>query len=112
MKRAAICLLAFALWSTGASAADKLTVAIGQREIWHGAPASLGTRAGIFQKHGLELEILYTEGAGQTLQPVISGNIDIGVAVRTRGVFGAYAKGAPVGLLGAAFPRGDACWDM
>src|SRR5215831_19105860 len=55
-------------WLSVASAfaADKLKVAIGQREIWHGSPASLGARAGIFQRHGIELEVLYTEGAGQT----------------------------------------------
>ena len=98
------------LVQASARAADNLKVAIGQREIWHGAPASLGTRAGIFQKHGLELEILYTEGAGQTLQPVISGNIDIGVAVGTLGVFGAYAKGAPVRIIGAESTGEDAYW--
>src|SRR5262249_52268005 len=84
-----------------AFAADALKVAIGQREIWHGSPASLGARAGIFHKHGLELEILYTEGAGQTMQPVITGNIDVGVAVGTLGVFGAYAKGGPIRIIGA-----------
>jgi NitT/TauT family transport system substrate-binding protein len=104
--------LAVAAWigGCGASAADKLTVAIGQREIWHGSPASLGTRAGIFQKHGLDLDILYTEGAGQTMQPVISGNIDIGVAVGTLGVFGAYAKGAPIRIIGAESTGEDAYW--
>jgi len=114
MKRA-ICtapVLAFATWIaiSTAFAADKLTVAIGQREIWHGAPASLGTRAGIFQKHGLELDILYTEGAGQTMQPVISGNIDIGISVGTLGVFGAYAKGAPIRIIGAESTGEDAYW--
>jgi NitT/TauT family transport system substrate-binding protein len=105
-------LLAFVTWIaiSAASAADKLAVAIGQREIWHGAPASLGTRAGIFQKHGLDLDILYTEGAGQTMQPVISGNIDIGVAVGTLGVFGAYAKGAPIRIIGAESTGEDAYW--
>jgi NitT/TauT family transport system substrate-binding protein len=104
--------LAFVTWIaiSAASAGDKLAVAIGQREIWHGAPASLGTRAGIFQKHGLDLDILYTEGAGQTMQPVISGNIDIGVAVGTLGVFGAYAKGAPIRIIGAESTGEDAYW--
>jgi ABC-type nitrate/sulfonate/bicarbonate transport system substrate-binding protein len=96
MKRpvctAQVLALATLIATSGALAADKLTVAIGQREIWHGAPASLGARAGIFQKHGLELEILYTEGAGQTMQPVISGNIDVGVAIGTFGVFGATRR--------------------
>jgi len=104
--------LALATWisMSGALAADKLTVAIGQREIWHGAPASLGARAGIFQKHGLELEILYTEGAGQTMQPVISGNIDVGVAIGTLGAFGAYSKGAPIRIIGAESTGEDAYW--
>jgi len=98
------------LSSAGAFGADALKVAIGQREIWHGSPASLGARAGLFQKHGLELEILYTEGAGQTMQPVISGNIDVGVAVGTLGVFGAYAKGAPIRIIGAESTGEDAYW--
>jgi NitT/TauT family transport system substrate-binding protein len=100
------------VWLSSASvlAADKVRVAIGQREIWHGAPVSLGARAGIFQKHGLELEILYTEGAGQTMQPVISGNIDVGVAIGTFGVFGAYAKGAPIRIIGAESTGEDAYW--
>jgi NitT/TauT family transport system substrate-binding protein len=104
--------LVVAVWNaiSGAVAADKITVAIGQREIWHGAPASLGARAGIFQKHGLDLDILYTEGAGQTMQPVISGNIDIGVAVGTLGAFGAYAKGAPIRIIGAESTGEDAYW--
>src|SRR6266849_8177891 len=107
-----IALILVVAWLSGASAsaADKLTVAIGQREIWHGSPASLGARAGIFRRHGLELAILYTEGAGQTMQPVISGNIDVGVAVGTLGVFGAYAKGAPIRIIGAESTGEDAYW--
>ena len=109
IARLAILLVAW-LSGTSAFAADTLKVAIGQREIWHGSPASLGARAGIFQRHGLELEILYTEGAGQTMQPVISGNIDVGVAIGTLGVFGAYAKGAPIRIIGAESTGEDAYW--
>src|SRR6266851_6068854 len=107
-----IALILVVAWLSGASAfaADTLKVAIGQREIWHGSPASLGARAGIFRRHGLELEILYTEGAGQTMQPVISGNIDIGISVGTLGVFGAYAKGAPIRIIGAESTGEDAYW--
>jgi len=59
---------------------------------------------------GHDLDILYTEGAGQTMQPVISGNIDIGVAVGTLGAFGAYAKGAPIRIIGAESTGEDAYW--
>jgi NitT/TauT family transport system substrate-binding protein len=104
--------VAFAVWlgAGSASAADALKLAIGQREIWHGSVASLGKRAGTFQKHGIELEILYTEGAGQTMQAVISGSVDIGVAVGTLGVMGAYAKGAPIRIIGAESTGEDAYW--
>jgi NitT/TauT family transport system substrate-binding protein len=80
---------------------DKLTLAIGQRGNWDTAVAELGQRAGIFKKHGLELELLYTQGGGETLQAVISGSAQIGVAAGTLGVFGAFAKGAPVRIIGA-----------
>jgi NitT/TauT family transport system substrate-binding protein len=93
-----------------APAADKLKLAIGQREIWHGAPAALGERAGIFRKHGLELELLFTSGAGETIQAVVSGSVDIGVAIGTFGVFSAYSKGAPIRVIGAESTGDDSYW--
>jgi NitT/TauT family transport system substrate-binding protein len=84
-----------------ASADDKLTLTIGQRGNWDTAISHLGVKAGIFKKHGLELELLYTSGSGETLQPVIAGSADIGVAVGTQGAMAAYAKGAPVRIIGA-----------
>jgi NitT/TauT family transport system substrate-binding protein len=76
-------------------------VAVGQRGNWDTAVAELGQKAGIFKKHGLELEILYTQGGGETQQAVISGSADVGVAAGTLGVLGAFSKGAPVRVLGA-----------
>ena len=112
MKRIATAVLAITtlLATTGADAADKLKLAIGQRGIWHGAPADLGMRGGIFPKHGLDLEILYTDGAGQTMQAVIAGSADIGVSVGTLGVLGAYAKGAPIRIIGSESIGEDAYW--
>ena len=79
-----------------AHAQDTLKLAIGQRGNWENAAPELGQQAGIFRKHGLALEILYTQGGGETQQAVISGSVDIGVGVGTTGVMGAFAKGAPV----------------
>src|ERR1700682_6164967 len=84
------------LASAGALAADTLKLAIGQRGNWENAAPELGQKAGFFRKHGLTLELLYTQGAGETMQAVISGSVDIGVGVGTAGVLSAYAKGAPV----------------
>jgi NitT/TauT family transport system substrate-binding protein len=84
-----------------ASAQDQLKLTIGQRGNWDTAIAHLGTKAGIFKKHGLELEMVYTSGSGETLQPVISGSVDLGLAVGTLGAISAFAKGAPVRIVAA-----------
>src|SRR2546423_11208074 len=88
--------LALILASAGAFAADTLKLAIGQRGNWENAAPELGQKAGFFNKQGLTLELLYTQGAGETLQAVISGSVDLGLGVGTAGVLGAFAQGAPV----------------
>src|SRR6476661_9732672 len=87
--------------AAGASADDKIKLAIGQRGNWDTSVSEVGQRAGIFKKHGLVLEILYTQGSGETQQPVISGNVDIGVAVGVMGTLSSFSKGAPVRVIGA-----------
>ncbi len=83
------------------TALDEMTMAVGQRGNWDTSIAELGQRSGIFAKHGLELEILYTQGGGETLQTVISGAVDVGVGPSVMAVLGAYGRGAPVRVLGA-----------
>ncbi len=83
-----------------ASAEDKLTLAIGQRGNWDTAVSELGQRAGIFKKYDLVLDILYTQGAGESQQAVLSRSADIGL-VGTLGAFSAYKKGAPVRIVAA-----------
>jgi NitT/TauT family transport system substrate-binding protein len=84
-----------------ASAQDTLKLAVGQRGNWDTSVSEIGQRAGIFKKHGLTLELLYTQGGGETQQAVISGSVEIGVAAGIMGVLGAYSKGAPVRIIGA-----------
>jgi NitT/TauT family transport system substrate-binding protein len=84
-----------------ALAQDKLKLAVGQRGNWDTSVSEVGQLAGIFKKHGLELEIVYTQGAGETQQAAISGSVDIGVAAGIMGVLSAYSKGAPVRIIGA-----------
>jgi NitT/TauT family transport system substrate-binding protein len=84
-----------------ASAQDQLKLTIGQRGNWDTAISDLGDKAGIFKKHRLQLEMLYTSGSGETLQPVIAASADIGIAVGTLGAIAAYGKGAPVRIVGA-----------
>ena len=84
-----------------ANSQDALKIAAGQRGNWDTSISEVGQRAGIFKKHGLTLEILWTQGAGETQQAVISGSVDIGVAAGIMGVLSAYSKGAPVRIFGA-----------
>src|SRR5438046_995609 len=84
-----------------ARAEDTLKLAAGQRGNWDTTIAEVGQRGGIFKKHGLSLEILYTQGGGETQQAVISGSVEIGVATGIMGVLSAYSKGAPVRIIGA-----------
>lgn len=90
-----------------AMAQDKLKLAIGQRGNWDTSVSEIGTRLGIFKKHNLELEMLYTQGGGETQQAVIAGSADIGVAAGIMGVLSAYSKGAPVRIIGAETTGGN-----
>lgn len=94
-----------------AQAQDVLRLAIGQRGNWDTSVSELGTRAGIFKKHGLELKILYTQGGGETQQAVISGSVEIGIAAGIMGVISAFGKNAPVRIIGAETTGGaDLFW--
>ena len=97
----ALALLAMVVAQGAAHAQDALKIAAGQRGNWDTAIAEVGQRAGIFKKHGLTLEILWTQGSGETQQAVISGSVDIGVAAGIMGVLSAFSKGAPVRIIGA-----------
>lgn len=85
--------------SPQAFADDTLKLAIGQRGLWDSSIAEAGQQTGIFKKHGLDVEVFYTSSGGETLQVVISGSSDIGIAAGTLGVLGAYAKGAPLRII-------------
>jgi len=116
----AIALLALVATSVGARAqetlkadtlkVDTLKVAIGQRGVYENSVSELGQGAGLFRKRGLALDILYTQGSGETQQAVISGAVDIGIGVGTSGALAAFAKGAPVRVIGATMRGAYEYW--
>jgi NitT/TauT family transport system substrate-binding protein len=102
MRASALALVAlFTL--TPARGEDQLKVAIGQINNWENQAPTLGQDAGIFKRHNLVLENVGTQGAGETLQPVIAGSADLGAGVGVAGVMRAFARGAPVRILLPAF---------
>ena len=100
-----------ALASQPAAAEDQLKVAMGQINNWENQSPTLGQDAGIFKKHGLVLEVVGTQGAGETIQAVISGSADIGGGVGVAGAMRAFSKGAPIRILAPMFTgTGDLYW--
>jgi NitT/TauT family transport system substrate-binding protein len=95
---------------SAARAEDQLKVAIGARGNWETAAAELGQNAGIFRKRGLVLDILYTQGSGETQQAVIAGAVGIGVGLGTASVMNAFAKGAPLRAIGNASTGSSEYW--
>ena len=107
MRNAVLGVLALVICASAASAEDKLTVAVGARGVGETFVAELGQNAGIFRKHGIALDILYTQGGGETQQVVISDSAQIGVANGFLGTLSAFAKGAPIRVIGSTFTGGS-----
>ena len=104
-------LAAVAFSAASARAEDQLKVAIGQINNWENQAPTLGQDAGIFKRHNLVLDNVGTQGAGETMQPVIAGSADLGAGVGVAGVIRAFSRGAPVRILLPAFTgTGDLFW--
>src|SRR5258708_20404308 len=103
--------LALLATSAPAHAQDTLKIAIGQINNWENQAPTLGQDAGIFKKYNLTIEAVGTQGAGETIQAVISGSADLGAGVGVAGAMRAFSKGAPVRVLLPAFTgTGDLYW--
>src|ERR1700746_964637 len=63
-----------------AAAEDVLKGAVPQRGSWDAGIPELGQRGGIFAKHGLKLDILYTSGGPESIQALIAGGVYIASA--------------------------------
>lgn len=91
-----------ALWSSiNAASSEPIRVIAAQRGNWETSISELGRDKGIFKKHNVEPEIIYTSGTGETLQLIVSGSADIGMSIGILGAMGAYSRGAPVKIVAA-----------
>jgi len=112
MSRAKLaCGLSALLLATGlhsaALAEDTLRVAAGLAGTWENSFSELGQNAGFFKRHGIALDVFYTQGAGETQQAVISGSADVGTGVGAFNTFGAFMKGAPIRVIAATHTGAD-----
>jgi NitT/TauT family transport system substrate-binding protein len=92
---------------TLAHAQQKITVAVGGRGIGESCLTEIGKNAGYFAKHGLDINLVYTDGSGETQQAVVSNSAQIGVTSGMLGAMSLYAKGAPVRVIGASYSGGS-----
>jgi NitT/TauT family transport system substrate-binding protein len=93
-----------------ASAEDKLIVATARHGAWESAAAELGQQAGIFKKHGLVLEFMFTRDNEETEQRVTSGSADIGSAISAMEVMRSYSFGAHVRIISAQVTGSTNYW--
>jgi NitT/TauT family transport system substrate-binding protein len=96
-------LLAAIAWAatTAGVAAEDVKVSVTQRGLWDIAVSKPGQRSGIMQSHGLKLEILYTSGGAKSQQALVAGSVEIACGGGIEWAIGAYAKGAPLRIIGS-----------
>ncbi|MCE3257589.1 MAG: sulfonate transporter [Nitrobacter vulgaris] len=102
MTRAAFTTALCALILIGSAPAwsqEAIKVAVPQRGSWDAGLPELGRRGGIFKKHGLDLEILYTQAGPESIQALIAGSVDIATASGVQAAFGTFGKGAPIRII-------------
>jgi ABC-type nitrate/sulfonate/bicarbonate transport system substrate-binding protein len=97
MSRPSLVALAFALSVVAAppSAQAQTKVRIGQPQVgtFQFVPLQVGSEAGIFKKHGIDLEIISFGGGPRVQQALAAESIDIGIGSGPELAF--VAKGAP-----------------
>jgi NitT/TauT family transport system substrate-binding protein len=96
---------------TPASAEDTLKIAVPQRGAWDTSISEIGQKAGIFKKHGLDLDLLFTGSGAEVMGAVIGGSVDLAVASGISTVIGGYGKGAPLRIFSSEMAgQADIYW--
>lgn len=90
-----------------AGAMDKVRELDSVKESFDVFPVHQALEEGYFKQENLDVDVIYGQGGASALQAIITGSRDIGVGIGSLAVIGAYAKGAPVVILGSTFKGAD-----
>ena len=100
---AALAALAAMMAAPSPAAADTLRVGKAGREAFSFVPVDVGAEAGIFKKHGLDLEISSFGGEARLQQGMAADSVDIGLSSGPGLAF--IVKGSPIkGIAAMAGP--------
>ncbi len=101
LKTIAIAAAGVAVLSAPSFAADKVRLVNSTKVVFETEHPYTGLEEGIFKKHNLDVSVIHGSGGAASLQAVITGSQDIVWGNGVLGVLSAYAKGAPVRILGS-----------
>jgi len=90
-----------AVLAAPAMAADKVRLVNSTKVVFETEHPYTALEEGIFKKHNLDVSVIHGSGGAASLQAVLTGSQDIVWGNGVLGVLAAYAKGAPVRILGS-----------
>ena len=97
--------------SAGAQAADRIKVAISSRNLWPALVAEFAEEQGINRALGLEASFIGAAGGNEPVQALATKSVEFACSVGIQGVIAAFAKGAPVHIIGSSFTgTSDVFW--
>ena len=100
LKSFLIAAAGMAVAASPALALDKVRLVNSTKVVFETEHPYAAKENGIFKKYGLDVSIIHGSGGAASLQAVITGSQDIVWGNGVLGVLSAYARGAPVRILG------------
>ena len=101
LKTAALAAMAAVIAAAPAVALDKIRMVNSTKVVFETEHPYAAKENGIFEKYGLDVSIIHGSGGAASLQAVITGSQDVVWGNGVLGVVSAYAKGAPIRVLGS-----------
>ncbi len=111
MKKLMFAAAGLAVAASPALALEKVRLVNSTKVVFETEHPYAAKENGIFKKYGLEVSIIHGSGGAASLQTVITGSQDVVWGNGVLGVLSAYARGAPVRILGSNIRGvGDLYW--
>lgn len=101
LKSLMIATAGVAVLAAPAMAMDKIRMVNSTKVVFETEHPYTGIESGIFKKHNLDVSLIHGSGGAASLQAIITGSQDVVWGNGVLGVVSAYAKGAPVRILGS-----------